>query len=85
VYGARVSPPVNMGENMLFPKSKMNHTCAYQGNKSEDGWLILDIGNMELEGVTKLYIDLRDVDEIKTKKSKTSESVGDLKRLLGGD
>ncbi|HEY3298599.1 MAG TPA: hypothetical protein VGK34_08095 [Armatimonadota bacterium] len=70
---------------MLFPKSKLSHTSLYQGNKSDDGWLILDIGNMELEGVTKLYIDLREVGEIKDKSSRKSESVSDLKRLLGGD
>ena len=63
----------------------MSYTSAYQGNKSEEGWLILDIGNMELEGVTKLYIDLQDIGDIKSKKSKASETVSDLKKLLGGD
>lgn len=63
----------------------MKHTSIYQGNKSDEGWLVLDIGNIELEGVTKLYIDLRDVDEVKDKSAKASDAVNDLKRLLGGE
>lgn len=70
---------------MLFPKNKMGHTTSYQGNKSEDGWLILDIGNLELEGVTKVYIDMRDVGEIKSKKSKGDDALSKAKRLLGGE
>lgn len=70
---------------MLFPNKKIGFTSTYQGNKSDDGWLILDIGNMELEGVTKLYIDLRDVDEIKARGAKGSESASELRKLLGGD
>ena len=70
---------------MLFPKSKMSHTSTYQGNVSEDGWLILTIGNVELEGVTKIYIDLEDLEEIRGKSAKESEALNKAKRLLGGD
>lgn len=70
---------------MLFPKKKMGFTSTYQGNKSEEGWLVLDIGNLELEGVTKLYIDMKDVAEAKTRRAKGSETVNDIRRLLGGD
>lgn len=70
---------------MLFPKEKMNHTTAYQGNKSDEGWLILNIGNMELDGVNKIYIDLRDVDAVKKKSAKESEALDKAKRLLGGE
>ena len=69
---------------MLFPKEKMDHTSTYQGNKSEEGWLVLNIGNMELEGVTKIYIDLNDVDVVKKKATKGVEALDKAKRLLGG-
>jgi len=69
---------------MLFPKTKIDYSSTYQGRLSNEGWLILDIGNMELEGVTKIYLDLRDVDEIKAKKNRASDSASDAKRLLGG-
>ena len=70
---------------MLFPKDKMGHTSTYQGNKSEEGWLILNIGNVELEGVSKIFIDLRDVEEVKERAAKESEALGEAKRLLGGE
>lgn len=70
---------------MLFPKDKIRHTSVYQGNKSDNGWLILDIGNMELDGVDKIYIDLNDVEGIKSKSKKQSDAVNEMRRLLGGD
>jgi len=70
---------------MLFPKAKMTHASTYQGNRSEEGWLILDIGNMELEGVAKLYVDLNDVEAVKKQSKKSSDNVNNLKKLLGGE
>jgi hypothetical protein len=70
---------------MLFPKKKIGFTSTYQGNRSEEGWLVLDIGNLELDGVTKLYIDMHDVEETKARKSKGSDSVSEIRKLLGGD
>ncbi len=70
---------------MLFPKEKIGHTNSYQGNDSEAGWLVLNIGNVELDGVTKVYIDLRDVQEIKQRAVKESDALADAKRLLGGE
>ncbi|MCL6630699.1 MAG: hypothetical protein K6U00_13980 [Armatimonadetes bacterium] len=70
---------------MLFPKEKMSHTTSYRGDKSDEGWLILNIGNVELEGVSKIYIDLRDVEEVKEHSAKSSEALEQAKRLLGGE
>ena len=70
---------------MLFPKEKMGHTSIYQGNKSDEGWLIINIGNVELEGVNKVYIDLKDVKWVKEKASKESEALDNARRLLGGE
>jgi len=70
---------------MLFPKNKMSHTTIFQGDKTEEGFLVLNIGNMELEGVNNIYIDLRDLDEVKKKAAKKSDALEDAKRLLGGD
>lgn len=69
---------------MLFPKEKMSHVSIYAGNKSEEGWLVLNIGNMELEGVSKIYIDLRDVEGVKERSSREADALEQAKRLLGG-
>lgn len=70
---------------MLFPKEKIGYTSTYQGNKSDSGWLVLDIGNMELEGVNKLYIDLNDVETIKERKTKAGDAFSEAMRLLSMD
>ncbi|MBP6963649.1 MAG: hypothetical protein KBC96_04495 [Armatimonadetes bacterium] len=69
---------------MQFPKEKMSFTSSYKGEKSEQGWLVLDIGNVELEGVTKIEIDLQDVETVKKRKSTESDALDDARRLLGG-
>ncbi|MHB1457075.1 MAG: hypothetical protein ACYC0V_09190 [Armatimonadota bacterium] len=70
---------------MLFPKEKISHTVSYQGNKSDEGWLILNIGNIELDGVSKIYIDLNDIDGIKKKAAKESEALKKARMLLCGE
>ena len=69
---------------MRFPTEKMSHVTVYQGNKSEEGWLVLDIGNMELEGVSKIYVDLRDVEEVKRGTQRKSDALKKARDLLGG-
>lgn len=70
---------------MLFPKEKMSHTSVYQGNKSDEGWLILNIGNVELEGVTKIYVDLRDVEAVRERAAEKTDALTRAKQLLGGE
>ena len=41
-------------------------------------------GNVELEGVTKLEIDLRDIETVRKRKGKESDALDDARRLLGG-
>lgn len=70
---------------MLFPKDKMAHTTTFQGNRSDEGWLVLDIGNMELEGVNKIYISVKDIEVIRSRSKKQIDALEEAKRLLGGD
>ncbi|MCL6588681.1 MAG: hypothetical protein K6U80_01875 [Firmicutes bacterium] len=70
---------------MLFPKDKMSYTSVYEGKKSDEGWLVLNIAGIDLEGVSKIFVDLSDVEEIKTKKLKAQEALEEARRLLSGD
>ena len=75
----------NGGAKMLYPKEKMSYTPVYKGNKSQDGWIVLDIGNIELDGVTKVYIDLKDIEDVKVKKSAQEDALDKARKLLGGE
>jgi hypothetical protein len=35
---------------MDFPEQKMRFTSTHGGDRSDEGWLVLDIRNVDLEG-----------------------------------
>ncbi len=69
---------------MDFPKQKMRFTSTHGGNPSEEGWLVLDIRNVDLEGVGEIVISLADVRELKTKGDQQDELLRQVRSLLGG-
>jgi hypothetical protein len=68
---------------MLFPKNKLRFTTLYQGKTDDEGWLILDLANMDLDGVNKLYISLADVQTVKAKGDAAAQRLESAKSLLG--
>ena len=67
---------------MLFPKNKLRFTTLYQGETDAEGWLILDLANMDLDGVNKLYIALSDVQGVKAKGDAATERLNQAKMLF---
>ena len=43
----------------------MRFTSTHGSDRSEEGWLVLDIRNVDLEGVSQIYVSLADVRELK--------------------
>ncbi len=73
---------------MLFPKNKLRFTTLYQGETDPEGWLILDLANMDLDGINKVYIALPDVQGAKNKGDVAAERLNQAKMLfqsIGGD
>jgi len=69
---------------MDFPKQKMRFTSTHGGDRSADGWLVLDVRNVDLEGVGQIYISLADVRELKTKGDQQAGLLKQARNLLGG-
>ena len=69
---------------MDFPKQKMRFTSTHGGDRSEDGWLVLDVRNVDLEGVGQIYISLADVRELKAKGDQRADLLRQARSLLGG-
>jgi hypothetical protein len=67
-----------------FPKQKMRFTNTHGGDLSDEGWLVLDIRNVDLEGVGQIVISLADVRELKAKGDQQGELLKQAARLLGG-
>lgn len=70
---------------MLFPKEKMEITTSYQGKTSDEGWLVLDLSKIDAEGLSKIYIDLSQVKEIRKKKSESVDLMKKTRDLLSLD
>jgi hypothetical protein len=68
-----------------FPKQKLRFTTTHGGDRSEDGWLVLDVRNVDLEGVGQIYISLADVRELKAKGDQQGDLLRQARSLLGGE
>ncbi len=69
---------------MDFPKQKMRFTSAHGDDRSEEGWLVLDVRNVDLDGVTEIVICLADVRDLKAKGDQQVDRLAQLRNLLGG-
>jgi hypothetical protein len=69
---------------MKFPKQKLRFTTAYGGDRLEEGWLLLDVRGVDLEGVSQIAISLADVREVRAKGDQAAEALKQASRLLGG-
>ena len=50
---------------MNFSKGRMRFVRGHDGSVSEAGWLELDVKAVDLEGVSKIFIDLAEVDRLR--------------------
>lgn len=69
---------------MDFPKEKMQFVTSQAGNSSPQGWLVLNIANMDLDGVNRLVISLEEVDRLRAAGDQQSEKLRKARELLGG-
>jgi hypothetical protein len=69
---------------MLFPKSRLRFTTTYQGKTSDEGWLVLDITALEMEGVNKIYIPMKEIHKAKEAGDTASDRLKQARSLLGG-
>jgi hypothetical protein len=70
---------------MQFPKDKMQIVTSYQGKTSDDGWLVLDFSKIDAEGISKVYVDLSDVNGLLEKKGKEADLLKKTRDLLSLD
>jgi hypothetical protein len=70
---------------MNFPKRLMRFTTTHGGDRSADGWLVLDVRNVDLDGVSHIYISLADVSELKAKGDQQADLLKQARSLLGGE
>lgn len=68
---------------MNFPKERLRITRIHEGRQSEKGWLLLDVRNLDLDGVNTIYIPLEDIEKLKDQTQQQSNPLEQLHKLLG--
>lgn len=70
---------------MLFPKSRISLTKTYQGKTDNEGWIVLDISALDMEGAKKLYLPIEDIKRAQAQGDKAADKLKQARALLGGD
>jgi hypothetical protein len=70
---------------MLFPKNKMRFTTTYQGKTEPDGWIVLDVKGVDLDGLGKIYLSIEDIRKLQQGGDMTTDKLKQARSLLGGD
>ncbi len=70
---------------MIFPKTKMRLLNSYEGRASQQGWLELNVAAVDIEGASKILINLDDLNALQSQREKESSELNKARKLLGGD
>ncbi|HZO86948.1 MAG TPA: hypothetical protein VFB38_01315 [Chthonomonadaceae bacterium] len=70
---------------MLFPKSRMRFTTTYQGKSSPEGWIVLELTGVDLEGANKIYLPMEEIEKLKQRGDTAADKLKQARALLGGD
>ena len=70
---------------MLFPKNRVHFTKTYQGKNDAEGWIVLDLTALDLEGANKVYLPVADLDALKAKGDKAADKLRAARMLLGAE
>ncbi len=70
---------------MVFPKSRMRFATSYEGKIEPNGWIVLDLTGVDLDGVNKIALSAADLDAIKHGGDVAADRVKRARSLLGGE
>lgn len=70
---------------MRFPREKMQIASVFEGKSPENGWLVLDISKLDLDGVARLYVSLDDVEAVRLSRDNEADALDQARKLLGGE
>ncbi len=68
---------------MQVPKDKMELRSAIAGQASKDGWLVVTLKGLDLDGVTSLEINLDHLQALQAGKQQGADLFAQLVKKLG--
>jgi hypothetical protein len=69
---------------MRISRERLEVKPAYEGRDSPAGWLEINLKGLDLDGVTRLYIDLADIEGLRSKRGEADDLLKRLRGSLGG-
>ena len=70
---------------MLFPTSRLKFTRTFQGKATVDGWLVMEMTGVDIDGVSRIYIPVEEIERLKQGGDKGAERLNALRGLLQTD
>jgi len=67
---------------MLFPSSRLRFSRTMPGHSSTDGWVVLEIGGVDLDGVRQVYVAVKDIEAVRNREAGASSRAEELRRLF---
>jgi len=75
---------VSGGGRMKFPKQRIRFSTTADGHKSPQGYLILDLKGLDIEGATSLVLDMTEVEAARSRGDQEDDARRRARELLGG-
>jgi len=70
---------------MQFPMNRMRFTTSYQGKSEPEGWIVLDLAGVDMDGVNKIYLSVADLLRLREGGDVATDRLKQARSLLGGD
>lgn len=68
---------------MRFPKERIRFATLYEGHSAPDGYLVLDLKGLDIEGVTKLVLEMADIEAARSAGDKQADAKKRVLEMLG--
>jgi len=70
---------------MRIPARFIKYAATHSGASSQEGFIEIDIRALDLDGVTKLYVNLDDVASVRSKRDSAVEALDAWDQMFGKD
>lgn len=70
---------------MNFPRKRIRFTLTHDGSISKEGFIILDLKGLDIDGVTTLALDMQDLEHAREQGDSQAFARDNVSRLLGGE
>jgi len=70
---------------MRITKERLEVKPTFEGKDSASGWLEINLKGLDLDGVTRLYVDLGDIEGLRSRQGAADDLLKRLRGALGGE